>query len=150
MAYGGSMRLCERRDLETVLEIERSCFDEPYGFSTFSYLLGSDPNGFLVAERDGRVVGYAIGQIRMGTGLVVSLAVDPHHRGGGLGENLLRGVLEYFRRNHVKTVELQVNVHNSFAIKVYEKLGFRIKRTLRGYYSSGKDAYLMNKVLDQS
>lgn len=67
-----------------------------------------------------------------------------------MGENLLRGVLEYFRRNHVKTVELQVNVHNSFAIKVYEKLGFRIKRTLRGYYSSGKDAYLMNKVLDQS
>lgn len=150
MVCRGAIRLCEGRDLERVVEIERSCFDEPYGFASFSYLLSSDPEGFLVAECDGRVVGYAIGQVRAGTGLIVSLAVDLGHRGGGLGENLLTELLKHFQRKHVKTVELQVDVRNMLAIRVYEKLGFRVEKTLRRYYSSGRDAYLMTKNLEWS
>mgnify|MGYP001031050181 CR=1 FL=1 len=150
MVWSCAVRLCERRDLEKVTEIERSCFDEPYDFSTFSYLLGADPEGFLVAECEGRVVGYAIGQLRSGRGLVISLAVDPRYRGGGVGESILKELLEHFQRKHVKSVELQVDVHNSYAIKLYEKMGFQVKKTMREYYSSGKDAYLMSKILDRS
>jgi len=146
----GAVRLCEGRDLQRVLEIERSCFDEPYGSASFSYLLSSDPEGFLVVECNGSVVGYAIGQVRAGTGLVVSLAVDPRHRGGGLGESLLRELLKHFQRKLVRYVKLQVGVRNMFAIRVYEKLGFKVKKTLKGYYSSGRDAYLMTKNLDWS
>lgn len=150
LVCSGTVRLCEGRDLQRVLEIERSCFDEPYGSASFSYLLSSDPEGFLVLECDGRVVGYTIGQVRSGTGLVVSLAVDPGYRGGGLGESLLTELLKHFQQKLVRHVKLQVDVRNMFAIRVYEKLGFRVKKTLMGYYSSGRDAYLMTKNLDWS
>jgi len=150
LSWSCAVRLCERQDLEKVAEIERSCFDEPYEFSTFSYLFSTDPQGFLVAECEGRVVGYAIGQLRSGRGLVISLAVDPAHRGGGVGESLLKELLEHFQRKHVKSVELQVDIHNSYAIKLYEKMGFQVKKTIREYYSSGKDAYLMSRILDRS
>ena len=40
-------------------------------------------------------------------------------------------------------IYLEVRTSNRSAIKMYEKLGFQIKSTLRAYYRDGEDAYLM-------
>jgi ribosomal-protein-alanine N-acetyltransferase len=40
-------------------------------------------------------------------------------------------------------VYLEVRVSNSAAIKMYEKLNFKVKSRLKSYYRDGEDAYLM-------
>ena len=43
---------------------------------------------------------------------------------------------------------LETAVDNQPALKLYHKLGYRIVRTLPGYYhATGLDAYLMGKAL---
>jgi len=40
---------------------------------------------------------------------------------------------------------LEVRKANEAATGIYEKLGYDIKRVLKGYYRDGEDAYLMIK-----
>jgi len=46
-----------------------------------------------------------------------------------------------------KEVYLEVRVSNTPAIRLYEKLGFKIVKVLEGYYSDGENAYLMAREL---
>jgi ribosomal-protein-alanine N-acetyltransferase len=43
---------------------------------------------------------------------------------------------------------LEVRKTNEEAIAVYEKLGYTVRRVLRGYYRDGEDAYLMVKKVE--
>ena len=44
--------------------------------------------------------------------------------------------------------ELHVDVSNLPAIKLYESLGFEIKRVISRYYEHGEDAYYMLKIVE--
>jgi len=46
-----------------------------------------------------------------------------------------------------KECYLEVRVSNTPGVGLYSKLGFKITRTIRGYYADGEDAYVMNKKL---
>ena len=43
---------------------------------------------------------------------------------------------------------LEVRKSNEAAVTVYEKLGYSVRRVLRGYYRDGEDAYLMVKQVE--
>ena len=51
--------------------------------------------------------------------------------------------------NHnVNSVGLHVRVSNIGATKLYrENMGYRVAKTIKGYYHDGEDAYLMKKAL---
>ncbi|MCS7116792.1 MAG: ribosomal protein S18-alanine N-acetyltransferase [Nitrososphaerota archaeon] len=138
------VRRCEWRDLNRVLEIERSSFDQPYDLSIFIYYLTNESERFLVAEEDDYVVGYIISSILNDVGLIISLAVDERWRRKGVGTKLLEMALQHLS-NRVKRVELQVRVSNESAIQFYRRFGFRIKKRIERYYLDGEDAYLMVK-----
>ena len=64
------------------------------------------------------------------TGAIQNLGVHPECRGLGIGKALLVQSLIGFRAAGCKTVQLEVTVQNSSAIKLYEQLGFEHKETL--------------------
>ena len=86
---------------------------------------------FLLAERDGRPVGYAAVAVG-GTeaSLVVgervasleSLSVLPEERGQGLGRRLMDAVFEELRRLDVEEISLAVMEGNDDAWRFYERL----------------------------
>lgn len=88
-----------------------------------------DANGFLIAERDGRMVGFHWTKLHGGDahdpiGEVYVLGIDPAERGNGLGRALTLAGLHYLRSLQLTQVMLYVDATNTAAIRVYEGLGF--------------------------
>jgi ribosomal protein S18 acetylase RimI-like enzyme len=61
---------------------------------------------------------------------VVYMGVAPEQRGSGLGSDLIRFGLERARAHNQSAVVLAVDHKNSYAIKIYEQLGFVRQNTL--------------------
>lgn len=61
------------------------------------------------------------GQVRL-----AALAVDPAHRGRGLGSQLLAEVLDGARAGRYRAVRLEVLDTNAGARRLYERLGFAV------------------------
>ncbi len=134
--------------IDSVYEIERLSFKDPYPKYLFTMYAIISPETFLVAKVLDRVVGYVIGVVRGKLlGHIVSIAVHPEFRGRGIGKLLLSRCIEELRRVGVHVVRLEVRVSNYVAIKMYEKLGFRKAYIVRGYYSDGEDALVMYLLL---
>ncbi len=137
-------------DIPDVVRIERESFREEYPRGVFLVFLENNPDTFLVAEHNGRVVGYVMGYLRPDLeGHIMSIAVDPSYRGNGIGSALLTEVIERLINKGARYIGLEVRVSNEKAIKLYERFGFkRIKRII-GYYADGEDAYYMLLPADE-
>ena len=84
------------------------------------FLLARNPGRFVVAVRDGRVVGSG-GAVCYGTALawVCMILVDPSERGHGIGTGIVEGVLDRVR--DISTVGLDATPKGQ---GVYARLGF--------------------------
>ncbi len=141
------IRTANPSDLPGVCRLENLCFKHPYPPQLLYMYMAMYPELFLVAEIDGRIVGYVCGVVRRdGYGHIVSICVDPEFRRRGIGRALMESIERVFREVFgVCRYRLEVRVSNTPAIKLYEKLGFKIVRKLESYYLDGEDAYLMIK-----
>ena len=97
-----------------------------------------DPDGFFLAVRDGKLVGFhwtkvhsqpggAAGQAQgdgEALGEVYVVGVDPAERGTGLGRALTLVGLRYLRSRGLSQVMLYVDESNLAAINLYTSLGF--------------------------
>ncbi|MCX8153363.1 MAG: ribosomal protein S18-alanine N-acetyltransferase [Candidatus Bathyarchaeota archaeon] len=145
-------------DLQSVMQINRLCLPENYTDYFFMDLHQRFPETFIVAEEDGRIIGYIMCRIEVGLsniglgglirkGHVVSIAVLPESRRKGVAQALLTAAMEGMRYYKAKQCYLEVRVTNVAGISLYKKLGFEISRIIEGYYSDGENAYLMTKKL---
>jgi mycothiol synthase len=84
-----------------------------------------DPAGFLLAERDGRVLGFHWTKIHAdGMGEVYVLGVDPDAQGLRLGPALLGLGLRSLAERGCAEVLLYVDADNTTALRLYSRLGF--------------------------
>jgi RimJ/RimL family protein N-acetyltransferase len=98
---------------------------------------GIAPEDVLVAVAEGAVVGYAaIGpSIPVPSNahvmMVRALAVDPAHRGRGIGRRLVQAVVAEARTRGARRLRLRVLGPNDAARRVYEACGFVVEGVLR-------------------
>jgi len=152
-----ALRRFKPSDLERVMHINRVCLPENYSSFFFLDLYKRFPETFLVAEEDGEVVGYVMCRIETGLpsfeigigkkGHVISIAVLPKYQHQGVGYALMQEAMQSMLLYKAKKCFLEVRTSNTPAVKLYEKMGFEIARTLRGYYADGEDAYMMARKL---
>ncbi|NED35167.1 mycothiol synthase [Streptomyces sp. SID8499] len=90
-----------------------------------------DPDGFFLAERAGRLVGFHWTKVhaeeRLGEVYVVG--VRPGAQGGGLGKALTIIGLRHLAAAGLPTAMLYVDADNKAAVAVYERLGFTTYET---------------------
>jgi ribosomal protein S18 acetylase RimI-like enzyme len=73
-----------------------------------------------------------------GYGAVQNLGVTRAHRGRHLGAFLLCKALEGFREARLKRAYLEVTAQNTGAVRLYQRLGFRVVKTV---YKAAEVAY---------
>ena len=131
------------------MEIEKVSFPnrKPFSEDYFGKLYQKYPEGFMVAEDKGKILGYAIGEVQKDCGKIISIAVYPIYRKKGIGKELANFLIEYFKKKNLKKISLQVRKNNLAAISFYKNLGFQILKTIKNYYQNGDDAYLMKRNL---
>ena len=153
MAKGGmnlKVRPAREDDIDRIFEIETLSFKEPYPKSLLYIYLKLTPELFFVIEKEGKVLGYIIGLVRLDKlGHIISLAVDPKERRKGYGTLLLKKLLKKFKELGVRKVRLEVRVSNKAAINLYKKHGFKIAYVIKKFYLNGEDAYVMMKNMNE-
>ena len=131
-------------DIETVFSIEQETFSMPWSKSSFIECVYSEYDYAFVYEAQDIVLGYVIVQFVVDTAHLINIAVSESHRGQGIGKELLKFVIEYFKNKLCEKIFLDVRVSNKNAIKLYENFGFEkvfIQKNL--YERPTEDGYLM-------
>ena len=151
---GAIFRRCESSDLIGVMEINMKTLPEHYSDYFYESLLAESPEAFIVAEKDGKFVGYIMCKTEFGfsnfkklgfvkKGHVVSVAVLEEFRGNGFGKILVAEAFKGIKEKQADEMYLEVRCSNTEAVKLYQNLGMEVKQRQKSYYRDGEDAYMM-------
>jgi [ribosomal protein S18]-alanine N-acetyltransferase len=139
------IRLFRPNDLPRVYEMACTCLSENYNPTLFIDLYSYWPEGFIVLEHEGLIIGFVFGVLLSRTDArILMLAIDSRMRGRGLGAILYREFQRECALKGIQNITLEVRVSNVIAIHFYEKLGFQISGRVPRYYSNGEDAFRMD------
>ena len=115
-------------------EVEQICF---HGSWTKNMLLEeiNNPLSVLVTEqRDGNIVGFALGRVVADEGELYQIGVLPECRRLSIGGKLLGILHEKMKERGAICCFLEVRSRNAAAIALYEKSGYERISVRKGYY----------------
>lgn len=96
-----------------------------------------DPAGFLLGERDGRLVAFCWTKVadpdEPGPGEIYVLGVDPDVQGAGLGRAMLAAGCNHLHGLGCPSVFLYVDAANAGAVELYRSFGFHVDHHDRAY-----------------
>lgn len=142
------VRLFEPTDMFSVIKIASDTLTERYNPSLFTYFYETFPKGFIVAEKDHKIIGFLIGvKIDSEKAKILMLSVSQLYRKQNIGSSLLNQFLKEIKKANINQISLEVRTDNEKAIKFYQKHGFRITEKLTEFYQNGEEAYTMKKYL---
>ena len=119
-----SIRSATEKDLDQVMEVERLSFSAPW---TYNFFQSGLREIFLVFEKK-EIAGYLNACVcaDLEKAVILKLAVHPDHRREGIAKKLIRRCLDILIERQINIVELDVELIQRGAIKLYEKFGFKI------------------------
>lgn len=131
-----SIRDAKSTDLEHVIALDRIGLhqDKPdYWRGIFDHYVtgGKKDRLFLVAETEGRIVGFIVGEVRaweFGSppcGWVFALAVSPKEREMGIGKQMFDEICTRLKQAGVTTVRTMVDRDNKLTTSFFRSLGLR-------------------------
>ncbi len=112
-------------DMAALLSIEHACFEDlwRYDAAAFTDIAATHPY-FVVAELQGKVVGYQFNALDDEYGYLVRIAVSPSAEGKQIGVRLMAEAIRFFQRERVTRIMLNSQDDNAHAHRLYEWFGF--------------------------
>jgi ribosomal protein S18 acetylase RimI-like enzyme len=107
MTNGSTIRSLNENDLDAVVEIDKKILGKSRREYWRRKIAYADiyPRPALVAEMDGKVVGFILGYVsgwEFGVpdtvGWIDTIGIDPDYQNRGIGETLFKSLIENFRR----------------------------------------------------
>lgn len=133
-------------DLDAVVEIEKECFSVPWSRQGFMDALQKTDAYYIVAVADDRVVGYCGAYGVCDEADINQVAVTGDYRRSGIGERMVRQLLDGLTQRGYLYTTLEVRKSNTAAIALYEKLGFVSEGIRKNFYEKPtEDAVIMWK-----
>lgn len=121
-------------DLSAVVELEEAIFPDPWPESAFSDQLGEDGWESIVAEYDGRIIGYACFMLVAHEAHLTNIATVVSYRRKSVAHRLLDHIFEYVKSKDCELILLEVRPSNTEARAFYKKHGFRFLYDRPNYY----------------
>ena len=115
-------------------------FANPWSATEFEGLLTS---ASVVADGIGEqpdLSGFVLSRRAVDEAEILTIAVDPHARGSGIGTALLGGHLSRLSRLGVSTLFLEVDEANAPALALYRRFGFQQVGRRAAYYAKADGA----------
>ena len=139
------IRRMRLKDVEQVAALEKATFARPWSRESFRQELTRNVAArYLVAEEEGRVIGYAGAWIILDESHITNIAVAEEARGRGVGRKLTKELMQILSNLGASYATLEVRVSNTRARNLYESLGFlSVGKRKRYYEDNNEDAYLM-------
>lgn len=131
-------------DVDGVAAVEAATFPTPWCWDAFVSEMKNVAARYLVAEKDGRVIGYAGAWIILDESHITNIAVLKEERGQGIGRKLTAGLMQYLSNLGAAYATLEVRKSNMVAQNLYVSLGFiKLGVRKRYYEDNGEDALIM-------
>lgn len=127
-------------DVDALAEIHRRSFPRPWSGDDMAALLAETTTVKALALRQQplfarrRAVGFVMLRSVVDEAEILTIAVDPAHRGRGHGRRLLEEAARRLYRDHVRSLFLEVEATNHIALGLYLSLGFEQIGERAGYY----------------
>ena len=142
-----AVREMQEIDVDGVMSIEKKSFSTPWSREAFQLEVTKNSLAkYIVALRDKKIVGYAGMWLIINEGHITNIAVDPQVRGQGIGDILVKELINICKSLNIKAITLEVRRTNYVAKSLYKKYGFKEAGVRPRYYSDNKeDAIIMWK-----
>ncbi|HZJ83666.1 MAG TPA: ribosomal protein S18-alanine N-acetyltransferase [Clostridia bacterium] len=141
------VRPIKNQDIDDILYLETLCFSTPWSRGALKGEIESNHCArYMVIEKKDRVIGYGGMWIILDEAHITNIAIHPKHRGQGLGEAIMKALIDTAIELKIDSMTLEVRVSNLVAKNLYRKLGFTEVGIRKGYYTDdGEDALIMWK-----
>jgi len=138
------VRWMVRRDFAHVLAIEQECFEFPWTAEEFLQCL-QQPNCLgMVAEHEGRIVGFVIYETPKSRIFVTNIATDPEYQRHGIARQMIQKLVTkmIYQRRH--KIGIEIRETNLPALLCFRALGFRTALIRKNFYEDqSEDAYVL-------
>jgi ribosomal protein S18 acetylase RimI-like enzyme len=117
----------KKKYLHDVLDLDATAFDDFWRLDANALetiATSCYRNAFLLARKGGEILGYAAGGANGRLGYLQRLGVHTEHQEEGVGEILVRHILNALRGMGAVTVMVNTQGDNQAALGLYRKLGF--------------------------
>ena len=152
------IRKCILDDIDEVIEVNERELPEDYPFFFYKSILDNFPECFLVAQNKlGKIVAYIMWRVEKAPSInslkyinkahLVSIAVSESYRRRGIATILLSNSMKAIKKYKIHEYVLEVRVSNYTAIRLYEKLDYKIENIKKNYYRDGENAYFMTLAI---
>jgi [ribosomal protein S18]-alanine N-acetyltransferase len=148
------IRLARTADAAAIACLSRDCIEAGLSWSwttgrVLRAITDSCSNVAILATcgTDAALPGFGIMHYGEEVAHLALLAVQPEHRGRGLGRRLLEWLEKPALVAGIRRVRLEARADNPGAIAFYQRCGYRTLTTLPGYYQGRLDALRLEKPL---
>ncbi len=137
-----------KNHINGVYEIEKDCFAIPWSKRAFEQELDNKLAIYVVAEEEGQILGYGGMWHIVTEGHITNIAVHRSHRRKGIGDAIIKSLLEIGKQKEMIGLTLEVRKSNEAAQALYRNNGFIIEGIRPEYYEDNKeDALIMWRYL---
>ena len=119
------------QDAPALARLHAASFDAPWSAEDIAVLLGG-PGGFGLVAGDARA--FLLGRVVADEAEILTVAVDPPHRGGAIGSALVEAAARFAASIGASRLFLEVAVDNVAALALYHRCGFEPAGRRTGYY----------------
>ena len=129
-------------DYDQIKDILQEKFDDFWTTSSLKQVLENSNNQFFVAKQNDIIIGFAGVLNNIDYVEILNIVVHKEYRNQGYGKELLNAIIDYAKEQG-KSIVLEVNEHNEYAIELYKNAGFTQNGLRKKYYNNTDDAILM-------
>jgi len=132
-----------KKEVDLITEILQSEFDEFWTPSILETEILNPDSTYIVVRKNQEIVGFAGVWDDTYNMHITNIVVKKSYRRKGIGEILLKKLIQITEEKNKETITLEVNEQNTIAQNLYLKNGFKIMGKRKKYYNGTDDAIIM-------